>query len=310
MYPNPTADLLSGFLQPSAETEFTTDKWGTTLSGFAPIRDSGGRVVGLVGVDMDSQRVIGRMQFVSMITYALLIIILILVSIGTILFDIRRTRAEILIGSANEKLNILNSIIRHDISNTLTALIGYEDMAKETTTMPEVQEKLTTIAMLTQKIQHQITFTRDYQDLGLSQPEWQNVQDIITREASGFDFSSGTIALDFANLEIYADPLIKRGFHHLLDNAIRYGRAGTKIHGHYQRSGSNIILIIEDDGIGIPENEKEGIFKREYYKNTGLGLFLVQEILSMTDLSIRETGIPGKGARFEIMVPKGKYRFL
>jgi len=38
-------------------------------------------------------------------------------------------------------------------------------------------------------------------------------------------------------------------------------------------------------------------------------LFLSQEILSITGITITETGEPGKGARFEITVPKGAYRF-
>ena len=40
-----------------------------------------------------------------------------------------------------------------------------------------------------------------------------------------------------------------------------------------------------------------------------MGLFLAREILSVTGITIRETGEPGKGARFEISVPKGAYRF-
>jgi signal transduction histidine kinase len=53
---------------------------------------------------------------------------------------------------------------------------------------------------------------------------------------------------------------------------------------------------------------KEGIFRREYYRNTGYGLFLAAEILSITGLTITETGEPDSGARFEIQVPKGMYR--
>jgi len=309
IYPNFTPDLLMGFIQPSAGNEFITDKWGTTLSGYAPIRDGRGHVVGLVGVDMDSQLVVKRLQYISMTSLELLIIILVLFSIGAIITDIHRTRVEIMIGRAIEKLNVLNNIIRHDIFNTLTALIGYEEMARETATMPEVQEKLRTITALTEKIQHQITFTRDYQNLGLSMPEWQNVQKIITREISVSGITGVTITMDWGNLEIFANPLLDRVFHHLIDNSIRHGQKITKIHGYYQRSGAGIILIIEDDGIGIPGNEKEAIFKRQFYKNTGLGLFLSQEILTMTNFSIRETGEPGTGARFEIMVPKGAYRY-
>jgi signal transduction histidine kinase len=309
IYPDVTPDLLMGFTQTSTGKDFITDKWGTTLSGYAPIRDGRGNVVGLVGVDMDSNTVIGKQQYIGMTSYALLIIILVLFSMSAIITDTHRARVEIMVERANEKLNVLNNIIRHDIFNTITALMGYEEMAQQTDTMPEVQKKLITIAALTEKIQQQITFTRDYQNLGLSMPQWQNVQKIITQQISVSGTTGVTFSMDFGNLEIFADPLLERVFHHLLDNSVKHGQTLTKIHGYYQRSGAGIILIIEDDGIGIPEDEKEAIFKRQFYKNTGWGLFLSKDILSMTNFSIRETGEPGKGARFEITVPKGAYRF-
>ncbi|MDP2796375.1 MAG: hypothetical protein Q8N94_02545 [Methanoregula sp.] len=52
------------------------------------------------------------------------------------------------------------------------------------------------------------------------------------------------------------------------------------------------------------------MFERSYGKHTGFGLFLAKEILSITGLVITETGEPGKGARFGISVPKGKYRLV
>ena len=70
-----------------------------------------------------------------------------------------------------------------------------------------------------------------------------------------------------------------------------------------------MILIIEDDGIGIPEEDKDKIFTRGFGKNTGYGLFLVREILLITGITIKKTGQPGKGARFEMTVPKGAWRF-
>jgi len=61
--------------------------------------------------------------------------------------------------------------------------------------------------------------------------------------------------------------------------------------------------------VGIPADKKEAIFNRGYFKHTGFGLLLSREILSITGITITENGIPGKGARFEITVPKGAYRF-
>jgi signal transduction histidine kinase len=66
--------------------------------------------------------------------------------------------------------------------------------------------------------------------------------------------------------------------------------------------------VCEDDGDGIIAEEKEKIFERGFGKNTGLGLALSREILAITGITITETGEPGKGARFEIAVPKGMWR--
>jgi signal transduction histidine kinase len=66
--------------------------------------------------------------------------------------------------------------------------------------------------------------------------------------------------------------------------------------------------VCEDDGVGVPADEKVKVFKRGFGKNTGLGLALSWEILSITGITIRETGEPGKGARFEMTVPKGVWR--
>jgi signal transduction histidine kinase len=42
--------------------------------------------------------------------------------------------------------------------------------------------------------------------------------------------------------------------------------------------------------------------------HSGFGLYFTREILSITGICIRETGEPGNGARFEIVVPRGKYK--
>jgi hypothetical protein len=57
-----------------------------------------------------------------------------------------------------------------------------------------------------------------------------------------------------------------------------------------------------------PESEKEKIFECGYGKNSGLGLFLAREILAITNMTIRETGTPGTGVQFEIVVPREGYR--
>ena len=70
-----------------------------------------------------------------------------------------------------------------------------------------------------------------------------------------------------------------------------------------------MILVYEDDGAGISDAEKEKIFNQGYGKNTGLGLFLIREILDLTGIVIHESGKEGVGVRFEILIPEGSFRF-
>jgi signal transduction histidine kinase len=93
-----------------------------------------------------------------------------------------------------------------------------------------------------------------------------------------------------------------------MDNAVRHGGKITTIRFYPEESDGNYCVICDDDGEGVAAQEKEKIFERGFGKNTGMGLFLVREILKITGMTIRETGEPGKGARFEIMVPKEAYR--
>ena len=88
-----------------------------------------------------------------------------------------------------------------------------------------------------------------------------------------------------------------------------HGKTATGIRLYYQKSADGLTLIFENDGTGIPKDMKEKIFDRRYEEKKGLGLFLAREILGITGITIKETGEAGKGARFEITVPEGTYRF-
>jgi signal transduction histidine kinase len=207
--------------------------------------------------------------------------------------------------SSNKKLNLLNNIIRHDILNTVAGLLGLEDMALDIARTGEVTELLHDIKGSTLKIQQQIAFTREYQDIGVHSPRWQRVFEVVERANAQADHQGIATAIDLRDTEIYADPLLEKAFYNLLDNATRYGGDTlTTIRFHAQESHDGLILVCEDDGIGVQAHMKERIFEQGYGQNTGQGLFLVREILSITGISITEKGTPGKGARFEMIIPR------
>jgi len=108
---------------------------------------------------------------------------------------------------------------------------------------------------------------------------------------------------------VHADPMFPKVFFNLIDNALHYGGpALTQVVLSKKVMGDFLVILCEDNGTGINNSEKEKIFERGYGKNTGLGLFLIREILGITGMTIRETGIPGKGSCFEIKVPKDSWK--
>jgi signal transduction histidine kinase len=145
--------------------------------------------------------------------------------------------------------------------------------------------------------------------MGVKAPEWQDAASVFTKALSQIDPGIVHIHNDLTGLFVFADPLLGRVLYNLVDNALRYGEKVTTIRARYQKDNGGLILVIEDDGVGIPAKNKSLIFNKGFGKHTGLGLFLAREILAITGMVIMETGFPTTGARFEIHVPTGGYRF-
>ncbi len=209
---------------------------------------------------------------------------------------------------ANRKLNLLSQITRHDILNKLTILFTLNDLLRDQTSDPDILSTIDRIDETSRAIRGQIEFTRDYQNLGVQAAEWQKPGEILDHLAGEIAWD-GEIINDIAGIEMYADPLFEKVLYNLIENAIRYGDKLTWIRIGFNQEGSTGILTIADNGNGIAPGEKERIFERGYGKNTGLGLFLTREILSITDITIHEIGEEGDGALFEIRIPAGNWRY-
>jgi signal transduction histidine kinase len=212
--------------------------------------------------------------------------------------------------TANRKLNLLSSITRHDIRNQLTGLLGYLGLIRESVQDPAVLALIDKEDRAAQNIARQIEFTKSYEELGVSAPIWQDVAMSINALKSVRSPGPVTITTKLDGIEIYADPLFEKVHENLIDNSIRHGERVRNIRFSYLPYANNAVAVVyEDDGVGIHEEEKEKIFEKGFGKNTGLGLFLTREILAITGIKIKESGTYGKGVRFEMLIPQGRYRF-
>ena len=210
---------------------------------------------------------------------------------------------------ANKKLNMMAEITRHDIRNKLTVMGGYLELLRDPPPKTQYSMYLSKLKQTLLTISENIEFSQLYENLGIAPPVWQNVHDLLFATCAQTDIKNIRVQSDLSGLEIYADPLLERVFFDLVENSLLYGAGVSVIRLSSHKTPEGIVISIEDNGIGIPPQDKERIFTKGFGKNTGLGLFLAQEILSITAITLKETGEYHRGARFEFGVPRGKFRY-
>jgi PAS domain S-box-containing protein len=221
-----------------------------------------------------------------------------------------RKQAADNIALSNRKLALMNDVSYQYIQNKVTAVRGYAELSKDAKTETERLSFIEEGEHILADIHHLIKDTRDYQEIGLLLPGWIPAEQSIRIAASIISPGPGiSVLTDLHGLELYFDPIIEKIFSNLIDNAVRHGKTTTRITFSCEETPEGLSLICEDDGVGISLKDKAHLFDRSVGENIHFGLFFVRECLLLSGMTIAETSEPGKGARFEITVPKGAYRF-
>jgi PAS domain S-box-containing protein len=210
---------------------------------------------------------------------------------------------------ARKKINLLTGITRHDILNQLTIMIMHNELLRDAIKDPGILKSLHEQEKAAATIQRQIAFTKDYEKLGENLPQWMDMLKIFSKHKEDFGHDYIRYNIRMEGLEVFADPLITRVFHNLLEDSLRFGEKVTAVSLSHEQHKDGLTIVYQDNGIGINTEDKEKIFRRGSGKRSGFGLFFSREILSLTGITIIETGKPGTGVRFEISVPWGMFRF-
>ncbi|OPY34546.1 MAG: sensory histidine kinase AtoS [Methanomassiliicoccales archaeon PtaU1.Bin124] len=219
-----------------------------------------------------------------------------------------RKQMEDALRVTNKKLMLLSSVSRHDMVNQLTVLSGYLAIAQENPEPEKMGHAFSRMGASVNSLRNMIEFTKDYQELGAREPGWFDLTELVERSRSKAALSGIHVDVDLKGVRVYGDALIEKVFSNLFDNSIRHGGKVTVIRIALEEGDKGTIVYFQDDGVGVAAEDKERIFQRGFGKNTGLGLFLSREILAITGMSIKENGVAGQGARFEISVPASIYR--
>ncbi|MFC1395222.1 sensor histidine kinase KdpD [Acinetobacter junii] len=224
-----------------------------------------------------------------------------------------------------EKLrSALLSSVSHDLRSPLAAMIGSADTLKYYgEQMPEIDrhELLDTIHIegerLDRYIQNLLDMTRlGHQGLTLSRA-WIGVNELITSATERLKRYQPHVNIKTTCAEklsqLYVHPaLIEQAIFNVLENAAKFSPDNVPIEVNIQQVESYLQIEIEDQGIGIPENEREQIFDMFYTMQrgdrgktgTGLGLSIVKAIIGAHMGSIEaQSGRHGHGTVIRIRLP-------
>jgi signal transduction histidine kinase len=202
----------------------------------------------------------------------------------------------------NEKLRVVGSLTRHDVRNKLSAVTGYAYILKKKHgDQADVVDGLSRMEQAVKDTVKIFDFAKMYEQLGAEELTYIDVEEKLKEAVALFSGSIPTIINQCHGLTVLADSFLRQLFYNFIDNTRKYGKKTTNIKVYYEKTNQDDLrLIYEDDGVGIPLENKPQLFKEGFSTgdSTGFGLFLTKKMIDVYGWTIEENGEPGIGAKF------------
>ena len=215
------------------------------------------------------------------------------------------------------------SAVSHEMRTPLTAMLGFTDLLLEEQNVEPQQQKeyLTIIRNETERLSGLIGNFLDLQRLKARGEvfTWQpvSVQAILEEAAGHFSLLSQR---HYITVDCPSDlpqvrgsaKFLRQAIDNIVANAIKYSPDGGEVYLGAHREQSSVVIMVRDEGIGIPPEAQEKIFEtffrvdntdRRATGGTGLGLALVREIIAIHRGSIWVESTLGRGSTFYIKLP-------
>jgi PAS domain S-box-containing protein len=208
----------------------------------------------------------------------------------------------------NEKLRVVGSLTRHDVRNKLSVITGYSYILKKK--HPDEVDVVDGLDKMVQAVKDSLKifdFAKAYEQIGVEKLVYIDVEKATKEAAALFSGLPFKVVNECHGLTVRADSLLRQLVYNFIDNTRKYGQKTTVAKIHYKKLFSgDLELIYEDDGVGIPIEDKQQLFKQGFSTggSTGFGLFLVKKMIEVYGWTVNEEGKPGEGAKFIIRIPR------
>jgi signal transduction histidine kinase len=230
------------------------------------------------------------------------------------------------LSKANEAKNRFLGMAAHDLRNPLASVRGLAEFLREGTVGQLTPDQLDLVNTIHDASQQMLAMVNELLDLATIesgelkiQPATHNFADLIeksvflanidaARKKTRLGFTPPTeacyVSIDVAKMQQVVD--------NLLSNATKYSPPGSTITVELRRAASHAVLGVKDQGPGIPENERDKLFKdfgrlsvkpTGGEKSTGLGLAICRKIVDAHHGAIEAENLPGCGCEFRVTLP-------
>jgi PAS domain S-box-containing protein len=222
----------------------------------------------------------------------------------------------------NKQQSNFIAVVSHEFRTALSGIQGFSELLSEQEWSPqEVKEYATDITTDARRLTHMINEVLDLEQMkaGKTPLHVESVDvNVLLRKLGERTQSTASkhhvvYHLDEALPTIQGDQdQLIQVVSNVLSNAVKYSPAGGKILLSSQREPHGIRVSIQDQGIGIAEEDLKDIFapyssidseKTRFIQGTGLGLSLVREIINLHGGTTWVESTPGYGSTFHLFLP-------
>ncbi|HCF38570.1 MAG TPA: histidine kinase [Thermosipho africanus] len=218
--------------------------------------------------------------------------------------------------------------ISHELRTPLTAIKAYTETLLNMEVDRESQRKfLETVYEQSERLESLLNDLLDFTliESGTMELEYSEfdlcelIKEVVENLKQLAEKYKVKINVSCESISISADKRrIKQAIHNLVDNSIKFSDKSKEeryVNISVEKKEENLSIIIEDNGIGISQEDKEKIFEKFYrgdrsltyeVPGTGLGLTIVQEIIKLHGGKINVNSTLGEGTTFELVIPYRK----
>jgi len=212
-------------------------------------------------------------------------------------YELTRQRARERLERQNERLNEFASVISHDLRNPLNVAEGRLELAIEECDSDHLDDVARSLDRMESLIEDLLTLAREGE--AATDPEPVELAGLVGASWQNVDTADATLSVE-TDRTVRADPSrLQQLLENLVGNAVEHGGEGVTVTVGDLENGFHV----EDDGEGIPPDEREAVFDFGYSTGrdgTGFGLAIVEDIAEAHGWSVRATEGSDGGARFEI----------